>query len=201
MTAGLDTDQGVKYWALHLAIRMKDGAHSPIPCSKGCHPSFLQLKSLDSALYKMQFYRTEAKLAPQSIFCCFLFLLPFLVMEYDPSLVGSVQNKPPREIGCHLRHSWPLSREENCLSTAAKKETLRPKLDTSSYMWWGYIYSHWQIKVKKGFKRELSLNRRWDISVGRVLNIQVLRQTSIWKQAENFDIRKLPLKWMQWYSF
>lgn len=78
---------------------------SPAHCSKGCHLSFLQLKSLDSALCKMQFYRTEAKLVPQSIFCCFLFLLPFLVVEYDLSLVGTVQNKPPRKIGCHLRHS------------------------------------------------------------------------------------------------
>lgn len=191
-------------WSTELCICPPGWRMGPTPpshahSSKGYHLSFLQLKSLDSDLCKMQFYRTEAKFLPQSAFCCFLFLLPFLVMEYDLSLAGTVQNKPPRKIGCHLRHSWLLSREENCLPTTAKKETWTLKLDTSSYTWWGYIYSHWHIKVKQDFKRELSLNRRWDISVERALNNQVFGQTSIWKQAENFKIRKLPLRLLQWF--
>lgn len=143
-------------WSTELCIwppgwRMEPTSPSHAHSLKGCHLSFLQLKNLDSALCKMQFYRTKVKFVSQSIFCCFLFLLPLLVMEYDLSLAGIVQTEPPRKIGCHLRHSWPLSREENCLSTTAKKETQTPKLDTSSYTWWRYIYSQWQIKVKEGF--------------------------------------------------
>lgn len=190
-------------WSTELCIwpserRMGLTPPSHAHSSKGCRLSFLQLKSLDSALCKMQFYGTEAKLVPQSIFCCFLFLLPSLVMEYDLTLVGTVQNKPSRKIDFCLRHSCPLPREENCLSTTAKKETCTPKLDTSRYTRLGHIYSHWQIKVKQGFKRELSLKRRWNISVGRALNNQLFRQASIWKQAENVKIRKLPLRLMQW---
>lgn len=78
----------------------------------GSQTSFLQLKSLDSSLCRMQFYRIQAKLIPRGVFCYFLFWLPLLVMEYDLILMGTVENKPPRKIGSQLRHSQPLSREE-----------------------------------------------------------------------------------------
>jgi len=71
----------------------------------------------------MQFYRIQAKLVPQGIFCDFLFLLLFLVKEYELILIGTVQNNPPREIGSQLRHSQTLSREGNYLSMTARKET------------------------------------------------------------------------------
>lgn len=95
---------------------------------KGRQPSFLRLKSLDSALCQMQFYRIQANSVPWGIFCYFLFLLLFLVMEYDLILIGTVQKKQPRKIGSQLRHSQPLSREGNCLSTIARKETWAPKV-------------------------------------------------------------------------
>lgn len=97
----------------------QDGGWGPRPSHayswKGRQPSFLQLKSLDSALCGMQFYRIQANSVPWGIFCYFLFLLPFLVMEYDLILIGTVQNKQPRKIGSQLRHSQPLSREGNSL--------------------------------------------------------------------------------------